>query len=118
MDNNKALDYFKDWSNYLLVTTVAAIGWVGRANIMWCSPWPRLLCVSSLTLSVWFGIFTLALVPLVAEQRTPSQSIYHVEAEFNLLGTRRRKLKSVCFWQHVLFLFGVLMYAAGTGWRS
>ena len=23
----KALDAFKDWSNYLLVTTVAALGW-------------------------------------------------------------------------------------------
>jgi len=24
----KALEFFKDWSNYLLVTTVAALGWV------------------------------------------------------------------------------------------
>ena len=25
----KALDSFKDWTNYLLITTVAALGWVG-----------------------------------------------------------------------------------------
>ena len=24
---HKALEHFKDWSNYLLVTTVAALGW-------------------------------------------------------------------------------------------
>ena len=25
----KALEFFKDWTNYLLVTTVAAVGWLG-----------------------------------------------------------------------------------------
>ena len=28
----KALEFFKDWSNYLLVTTVAALGWVASAT--------------------------------------------------------------------------------------
>jgi len=29
----EALAHFKDWSNYLLVTTVAAVGWLGAANV-------------------------------------------------------------------------------------
>jgi hypothetical protein len=28
----KALDAFKDWTNYLLVTTVAALGWAARKD--------------------------------------------------------------------------------------
>jgi hypothetical protein len=30
--NPKALEYLKDWSNYLLVTTVAALGWVATVE--------------------------------------------------------------------------------------
>jgi hypothetical protein len=39
----KALEFFKDWSNYLLVTTVAALGWVASGKdfpisglMAWC----------------------------------------------------------------------------------
>jgi hypothetical protein len=34
----KALDAFKDWSNYLLVTTVAALGWTaGKDAATFCA---------------------------------------------------------------------------------
>ena len=38
----KALDSFKDWSNYLLVTTVAALGWTaGKDAGHFCLPWMK-----------------------------------------------------------------------------
>jgi hypothetical protein len=30
----KALDAFKDWSNYLLITTVAALGWTASKDAL------------------------------------------------------------------------------------
>jgi len=60
-----ALSSFKDWSNYLLVTTVAALGWVATSHepggIL------RALIIGFLGSSIVFGIFTLALIPLVTE---------------------------------------------------
>jgi len=114
----KSLEYFKDWSNYLLVTTVAAVGWVGanggpslNANfivpIIWC-----------FALSVVLGIFTLALIPLVAEKITDdTESIYYVKGTFRLLWMLPPELsfalKYVCWPQHVLFIAGIILYAAG-----
>jgi hypothetical protein len=117
--DQKPIDYFKDWSNYLLVTTVAALGWVTTKEAVISSislPRVWLLCVLCLTLSVVFGIFTLALIPLVAEQRAAEESFYYVDAEFNLLGRCHARLKWVCFPQHVLFILGVLLYGGGTGY--
>jgi hypothetical protein len=117
--DHKPLEYFKDWSNYLLITTVAALGWVATKDLPFISPWARLLCIAFLALSVVYGIFTLALIPLVAEQRRATPSFYDVEATFKLFGcTLRRRLKQFCLPQHVLFLLGILAYAAGTGWKS
>ncbi len=112
---SKALEFFKDWSNYLLVTTVASLGWVAKEDPSFCSPWVKTLCIWSFALSAIFAIFTLALIPLVAEQRQLNESIYDVHAQFNLIGIRRRKLKSVCFPQHVFFIMGIALYAVGIG---
>jgi hypothetical protein len=65
----KALEFFKDWSNYLLVTTVAALGWVASGTTIFTSHSVKPWCVWLFALSVVFGIFTLALIPLVQEQR-------------------------------------------------
>jgi hypothetical protein len=109
----KALEFFKDWSNYLLVTTVAALGWVAEHGSF--SGVLKVLCVWSLALSIVFGIFTLALIPLVQEQREQdtkaSSSNYEVRASF--WGGRLR-LMHVCFPQHVLFIIGIVLYALGT----
>jgi hypothetical protein len=110
----EALSAFKDWSNYLLITTVAALGWVtevatslgnARGLVIWC------FC-----LSVVFAIFTLALIPLVAESITPTTcSIYAVTARFKLLWMWGPEvglqLKAVCWPQHILFLLGIIIYA-------
>ena len=60
----KALEFFKDWSNYLVVATVAAAGWVATGNIDLSSAWVRAVCILAFSLSIAFGILTLALIPL------------------------------------------------------
>jgi hypothetical protein len=111
-----SLGFFKDWSNYLLVTTVAALGWVAKGDaaieglaLQWTI---GLLCASTV-----FAIFTLALIPIVGENLVDKNSFYSVEAPFKPFGvgpTWHFKLKYVCWPQHVLFLIAVIVYAIGS----
>jgi hypothetical protein len=111
----KALGYFKDWSNYLLVTTVAALGWVSSKDAVLPGEWRTIIMVL-FALSVVFAILTLALIPLVAEAITDeSTSIYDVRGSFKLFWLWGREykapLKAACWPQHILFIFGVMAYA-------
>lgn len=116
--NDKPLEHFKDWSNYLLVTTVAALGWVATKEVEFLSPWLRAGCIVALAVSIMFGIFTLALIPLVGEQRTNEPSFYDVRANYRLFRRKRsNRLKDFCFWQHAFFLVGIVLYAIGTIWK-
>ena len=115
----KALEFFKDWSNYLLVTTVAALGWIaGKDSIAFSGAGVRAVCIVALALSIVFGILTLALIPLVQEQRKPEhESNYDVPVTFRTWSktwTGGCTLKSLCFPQHVLFLLGIIAFALGT----
>lgn len=112
--DNKSLEYFKDWSNYLLVTTVAALGWVTADNVSFSSDTIRQACIWSFASSIVFAIFTLALIPLIAEQKKSGEDIYQVKPDcwICIMGI---KLRSVCLPQHLLFLAGILLYAVGTG---
>ena len=110
-DRQTALGHFKDWSNYLLVSTVAAIGWIaqskiGHRDVLELSVW----CFG---LSLIFGILTLALIPLIAEQlRDQDKSIYQVQARFSFLRRPREAyLTQACRPQHLLFMIGVIVYA-------
>jgi hypothetical protein len=110
-----ALDAFKDWSNYILVTTVAALGWVASVNQVALPHAAIRWVVACLGLSVVFGIFTLALIPIVAEGvKTDTATFYDVTARFNLIWNWPPewgfKLKWVCWPQHVLFLLGIIIY--------
>jgi hypothetical protein len=118
----KSLEYFKDWSNYLLVTTVAAMGWVSASGLVLDPKFiqPVLWC---LALSIVFGIFTLALIPIVGETLTDdTESIYDVRGSFRLFWMTGPKLswplKYVCWWQHILFILAILLYAYGTNARG
>ena len=53
--DTKSLEHFKDWSNYLLVTTVAAQGIEIHQPVM-MSPF-----ILSIAVSIVLGVFTLAL---------------------------------------------------------
>ena len=116
--NTKALEFFKDWSNYLVVTTVAAVGWIATgSNVDFSSAWVRAVCILAFSLSIAFGILTLALIPLVQEQRKPDQSNYDVAVTYRTWWPEWDgvcRLKSLCFPQHILFLLGILAFALGT----
>ena len=112
----KALEWFKDWSNYLLVTTVAATGWVAYdKNISW-SPWLKAACIWSFGISIIFGILTLALIPLIAQRINEShKSIYGVRADFSFFGwSPKAYLTQACRPQHVSFMAGIVFYCLGT----
>jgi hypothetical protein len=105
----KALDSFKDWSNYLLITTVAAIGWVASLNYKGFEIW-------FFALSAIFGIFTLGLIPLVATDVSDTdQSFYDVRARFKpfwMWGPEwRMRIKWMCWPQHILFIAGIIAFA-------
>lgn len=98
-----------------MITTVAALGWVATKDVQFISPWLRGGCIGTFALSIVFGIFTLALIPLVGEQRTKEPSFYDVRAKYKLFGHERDSLlKHFCLPQHIFFLVGILLYAAGT----
>lgn len=112
----KALEWFKDWSNYLLVTTVAAAGWVASNDNIFSSSWLKAACIWSFGISIIFGILTLALIPLIAQRINEShKSIYGVRADFSLF---RRPCKAyltqACRPQHISFMAGIVFYCLGT----
>ena len=110
-----ALQTFERWSNYLLVTTVAATGWVATKNIDVDQPW-RDATLWYFGISIVFGILTLALIPIIAQSMTQNHvSIYQVPAKFRLV---RRTLCTVyltqaCRPQHLLFIAGIALYCFG-----
>ena len=124
----KALEFFKDWSNYLLVTTVGALGWTASGTTTFTSHSVKQWCIWFFALSVVFGIFTLSLIPLVQEQRSKTDvSNYDVDARFKwgfvdarfewVCKEGQLRLKQVCFWQHAFFIAGILLYAYATTFR-
>ena len=109
----KALDAFKDWSNYLLVTTLAAVGWVGADAKL--HGWWKGLCLFALGLSAILAILTLAIVPVIAEKITEKDSIYETKATFLILSRCPPKYQSaalwpVCLWQHGALILGIILY--------
>jgi hypothetical protein len=118
----KALDSFKDWSNYLLVTTVAALGWVSTEVQFDSSGW-RVPIIGLLTVSIVLAMLTLGLVPLVAEAISDDgRSFYDTPGSYRPFWMYKRvrrsiRLKWVCFPQHGCFLIAIILYgiAASTG---
>lgn len=122
-DRMKALEFLKDWSNYLLVTTVAALGWVTSESPIFFTEAAKPWCIWLFAISITFGIFTLGLIPLVAETlskstETEKKSIYSITPSFNLLyiigPVSWFHLKHFCWVQHAAFILGIALYAWGT----
>ena len=113
-----ALGYFKDWSNYLLVTTAAALGWIVTSkDLAFSGQVVRSVTTISSAISIVFGMLTLALIPIVQAQRRPQQSNYDVEATFDFLVAGKCRLKSVCYPQHIFFICGIIAFTMGTIWK-
>jgi len=113
----KAVECFKDSSNFMLMLSVVALGWVVE-HPGGLHEGLRDAVVICMGLSVIFGLFTMGLIPLVAETLTgTTTSIYDVRGEFRtfVLGGRDHSLplKAVCWPQQVLFIAGILLYVIG-----
>ena len=113
----ESLGFFKDWTNYLLVTTVAALGWVSTNKPI--APGIYLqLTIAFLCVSIIFAISTLALVPIVGERIEDNESIYQVEAPFRLFWTKgnihHAKLKHFCWPQHISFLAAIITFSSAS----
>ena len=111
----EALSAFKDWSNYLLVTTVAAAGWVGSDKVTFehgALRNPTLWCFG---VSIVFGIFTLAIVPLLEQQlEDRDESIYNRRVKFSLFAAPLTVyLTMACRPQHIAFIAGIILFCAG-----
>ncbi len=110
-----ALEHFREWSNYLLIATVASIGWIGSGS----RPLATLHAVSlaCLTCSLVMGILAISTLPhLTRDVRDDDESIYQTKTIVWIFpwqtGERRFvRLKWLCWPQHALFLAGVLLYS-------
>ena len=108
----KALEFVNSASTYVLIATIALTAWVA-SGVEFSSEGLRVTSMACLTLSVIFGVATLALIPLVQEARQPGQSNFDVDAYFRLFGRRSAHLKGVLFPQYFLLLAGLILYVIG-----
>jgi hypothetical protein len=95
-----------------LLATIALLAWVA-SGVEFSNDSLRVASMACLTLSVIFGVATLALIPLVQEARRPGQSNFEVEGRFMLLGRRGARLKSTLLPQYLLLLAGLVLYVSG-----
>jgi hypothetical protein len=111
-----ALESFERWSNYLLVTTVAAAGWVASDGVTFEPEIFQSVTLGCFGVAIIFGIFTLALVPLIAETMMKSDSsIYRVKVRFSLFTFDWYVyLTQACRPQHASFIAGIAFYCIGT----
>jgi hypothetical protein len=108
----KALEFVSNANSYTLLAAIALLAWVA-SGVEFSNDNLRLASMACLTVSVAFGVGTLALIPLVQEARRPGQSNFDVEARFLLFGRRSARLKSVMLPQYVLLLGGLILYVVG-----
>jgi hypothetical protein len=109
----KALEFVNSASSYVLLATIALLAWVASSGVEFSNDGLRVASMACLTLSVVFGVATLALIPLVQEARRPGQSNFEVEGRFMLLGRRGARLKSALLPQYLLLLAGLIVFVIG-----
>jgi len=108
----KALEFVHQTASYTLLATIALLAWVA-SGVEFANQGLRLAAMACLTISIIYGVATLALIPLIQETRRPGQSNFEVEARYSLFGRRSSRLKAVMLPQYVLLITGVVLYVAG-----
>jgi hypothetical protein len=108
----KALEFVNSATNCTLLATIALVAWVA-SGVEFSNENLRLAAMACLTLSVVFGVGTLAMIPLVQEARRPGESNFVVDVRFSLFGGRSARLKTVMLPQYVLLLAGLVLYMIG-----
>jgi len=110
--HTKALEFVNQASIYTLLATIALLAWVS-SGVEFANQGLRLASMTCLTLSIVYGIGTLALIPLVQETRRPGQSNFEVEARYSLFGRRSSRLKALMLPQYLLLITGIILYVVG-----
>jgi hypothetical protein len=110
--HTKALDFVSRANNFILLANIALLAWVA-SGVEFSAEWLRLAAMTCLTLSVVFGIATLALIPLVQEARRPGQSNFDVQVQFALIGRGSARLKTALLPQYLFLLAGLVLYVVG-----
>jgi hypothetical protein len=108
----KALEFVNQASTFTLIATIALLSWVA-SGVEFSTEGLRFGAMGCLTLSIVFGVGTLALVPLVQEARRPGQSNFDVTPTFLLFGRRSARLKATMLPQYALLLAGIILYVIG-----
>jgi len=108
----KALEFVNQACSYTLLATIALLAWVA-SGVEFSNQGLRLAAMACLTVSIVYGVATLALIPLVQEARRPGQSNFDVEARYWLFGRRASRLKAVMLPQSLLLIVGVIFYVVG-----
>ena len=95
----KALEFVNSASSYVLLATIALLAWVASSGVEFSNDGLRVASMACLTLSVVFGVATLALIPLVQEARRAAEigtaaAISVVARRPHRLRHRRDELKS------------------------
>ena len=110
--HTKALEFVHQACIFTLIATIALLAWVA-SGVEFANQGLRLAAMACLTMSIIYGIASLALIPLVQETRRPGQSNFEVEARYALFGRRSSRLKSVMLPQYVLLIAGLVLYVVG-----
>jgi 4-hydroxybenzoate polyprenyltransferase len=108
----KALEFVAQGCIFTLIVTIALLAWVA-SGVDFSNEIPRVGAMLWLTVSVVYGVASLALIPLVQEARKPGQSNFDVDARYWLFGRRSLRLKSVLMPQYLSLLLGIVFYIAG-----
>jgi|SRR5579871_4361591 len=108
----KALEFVNNTSTYVLLATIALTAWVA-SGVEFSKDGLRVPAMACLTLSAVFGLATLALIPLIQEERQLGESNFDVDARFRLFGWRSMHLKAVLWPQYLLLLAGLVLYVIG-----
>jgi hypothetical protein len=108
----KALEFVHRTSLFTLIGTIALLAWVA-SGVEFSSDALRFAAMGCLTLSVVFGVGTLALIPLVQEARRAGQSNFDVAPAFGLFGKRSARLRALMLPQYALLLAGIILYVIG-----
>lgn len=111
----KGLEHFSTWTNVLIVTSTAGIGWIleQRSDVSGWPPLPSLWCLAA---SITFGVLTMCQIPAMTQSVSddPATTIYDLPAYNYLLPWLRIRIPIMylCWPQHTLFIAGVVLFCA------
>lgn len=108
----KGLEHFNTWTQVLIGTAAAGIGWIAESQrVGWtltASQW----CLGT---SILFGVLTMCQVPAMAQNASDKvPSVYQLRGHNYLLPFERFRFRPpiimLCWPQHTLFIVAIVLY--------